>query len=290
MKILIVDDDSTNSELIKEMVKYYLEDIELLDKSTIDITNDGTEAVKSFRQNEQDVIFMDVMMPQMDGFEATRQIRLLDTLKQPVIIMVTALDDIESVRKGFLNGASWYITKPYDMEVLEVLLNDIVAGKLYLQIEKESIVEKKISAKEFMSDFILEFTIDKLETLNDDMLKALNNFMTTDDKSYLLELSNGFLRYSEYIKETKEFDKIAFGLLEISEILKEIKDDFDREFFIDFMFGVLSDLKSWSENIFINQISIDIHYLDDSLISSIMQLRSLLKTDEELIEEEIDFF
>ena len=56
MKILIVDDDSTNSELIKEMVKYYLEDIELLDKSTIDITNDGTEAVKSFRQNEQDVI------------------------------------------------------------------------------------------------------------------------------------------------------------------------------------------------------------------------------------------
>ena len=289
MKILVVDDDEINCEIISEMLKHYLNDIEMLEDSVLDVAHNGKEAIEKFNANEYDVIFMDVVMPEIDGFEATRQIRLLDK-KQPSIIMVTALNDIEQIRNGFLNGANWYITKPYDIEVLEILINDIIANKTYLQDNKKSIVDKKTDAKTFMSNFMFEFSEYKLEKLNEELLKNINNFMVTKDRWFLQKLSQEFLEYSKYIKETKEFDKIAFALLEISEILKTVNDEFDIDFFIDFMFSVLSDLRNWSENIFINQIAIDIHYLDESLITSIMQLRSLLKQDEELEEEEIEFF
>ena len=74
--------------------------------------------------------------------------------------------------------------------------------------------------------------------------------------------------------------KIALGLFDIAEIVKDIKVDFDSDLFIDFMFSILDDLNSWNENIFHKKIAMDIHYLDDSLISSIAQLRTLFKNDD----------
>jgi len=290
MNILIVDDEELNCLLINEMVLMYLRDIEILDSSKVDMAYDGEEALQKSKVNDYDIIFMDVMMQNMDGFEATRQIRLLDISNQPAIIMVTALNDTKNVQNGFFNGANYYITKPYETNILETLLNDIVAGAFYLTDKDTSLVETKLTAEEFMKNFIFEFTIDKLEVLNETSLISLNNYMINKDETYLRELSNDFLSYCKYIQETQEFSKIAFGLLDISEILKDIKDNFDNNLFVDFMFAILDDLQSWSENIFLKKIAIDIHYLDESLVSSIIQLRSLFKNDEDEIEDENIFF
>jgi DNA-binding response OmpR family regulator len=285
MKFLIVDDDILSLEALDFLIKDYFNAIEkdvVIDKAT-----DGKEALQKAKNENYTCIFMDVLMPQMDGFEATRKIRLLD-IKQPLIIMITALDDQESIKKGFLNGANWYFTKPYNPDILAVLLNDIITQKLYLSFQKESIVKKKLSAKEFMQNFIMEFSAHKLEILLEDMLELVNEFAKDYNVEILKNLAVKFYEFAEYIKHSGEFDKIAYAMFEISDILKKHIYEFDEEFFIDFIYSVLEDMNKWVDNIFISQSAIDIHYLDDSLLSSISQLKSIFEKEE--IEMDVMFF
>ena len=292
IKVMIVEDDPINVELLEELVKTYFLAIEN-DSFSIDIANDGTEAVNLFTKNRHDIIFMDALMPNMDGFEATRSIRLCENInkdKEPIIIMVTSLDDKKSIDKGFLSGINWYISKPYNMDELEIILNDIVVQKPYLQGHKKSIVDKKVTAKEFMDNFFLEFSVHRLEKFNEQLVALLNKFDQTDDKVCLKEMAKIFGDYSRFLETAKEFKKISLILFDLSEIFKEIDNIENRDFFVDFMYKLLEDLDSFCKNIFLDQIAIDIHYLDESLISSILQLKAFLKPSMMFEEEEVEFF
>jgi CheY-like chemotaxis protein len=88
----------------------------------LDYAENGEEAVRMFRENPEryDMIFMDVQMPEMDGYEATRNIRALDTpqAKSVPIIAMTAnvfKEDIEKCREAGMDG---HLGKPLDMEEL----------------------------------------------------------------------------------------------------------------------------------------------------------------------------
>jgi len=114
---LIVDDISTNRKLLNMLVS----------RQGIDVVEavDGKDAVEQFAANEIDIVFMDIMMPVMDGFEATRQIRASAKGQQVKIVMVTALDGEDNVIKGMQAGADLYITKPYRAnEIMSVLTED----------------------------------------------------------------------------------------------------------------------------------------------------------------------
>ena len=123
-KILIADDDFVSVELLKELVETFFEAVE--QSVYIDTAEDGQEAVRSFLESEHDIIFMDINMPIMDGFEAVRSIRLSNnTTKHPSIFMITVRDDKESMQKSFLSGVDWYVIKPYEASELELILNDL---------------------------------------------------------------------------------------------------------------------------------------------------------------------
>jgi CheY-like chemotaxis protein len=83
----------------------------------IDVVSDGHEALEAHIANPYDVILMDCQMPTMDGFEASRQIRLLKS-KQPVIIAVTA-NALAGERERCLRaGMDDYLSKPFQAEQL----------------------------------------------------------------------------------------------------------------------------------------------------------------------------
>jgi len=108
----------------------------------------------------------------MSGIEVTRLTRLLD-IPQPMIIMISKINSEQNMKEAFFNGANWFILKPYKFEMIEVLLNDIVVEKGYLNLQN---IEHKIqTAKEFMENFIYEINFERLEEMNDDILKYLNN-------------------------------------------------------------------------------------------------------------------
>jgi len=84
---------------------------------TIEAQN-GREAVNCFRAEQPDLVLLDVMMPEMDGFETCSAIRLQPGGKYVQILMVTGLDDTDSIERAFEAGANDFITKPLNLIML----------------------------------------------------------------------------------------------------------------------------------------------------------------------------
>ena len=103
--ILIIEDDPN----IAELIRLYLEK----DNFDVTIASDGRTGVTAFHSIHPDLILLDIMLPEMDGFEVCREIRKTD--KTP-IIMLTAKDETVDKITGLELGADDYIAKPFDMK------------------------------------------------------------------------------------------------------------------------------------------------------------------------------
>ena len=108
MKILIVEDDRA----IREALKEGLED----ESYAVDTASDGYEGYLSASADEYDAIILDVMMPEMDGFEVCRKLRE-EGISTP-ILMLTAKNQENDIVNGLDFGADDYLAKPFSFEVL----------------------------------------------------------------------------------------------------------------------------------------------------------------------------
>jgi DNA-binding response OmpR family regulator len=120
-KILLVDDSTTTHMWIKM----------ILSKSEYDLLSarDGVEGVSMALAERPDLILMDVVMPRMDGFEATRTLRArASTLRTP-IVMVTTRSEARNVETGYESGCNDYITKPIDGAELMVKVRSLLGQR-----------------------------------------------------------------------------------------------------------------------------------------------------------------
>ncbi len=118
LRILMAEDNSINQRVGKL----------ILQKAgfNIDLVGDGNEALEAHRAQPYDLILMDCQMPTMDGFEASRQIRLLEQ-RQPIIVAVTA-NALVGERERCLNaGMDDYLSKPFQAEQLVSMVKKWVA-------------------------------------------------------------------------------------------------------------------------------------------------------------------
>ena len=115
IKLLIVDDEIR----IREMIRKYAQ----FEGFHCDEAKSGTEAVKMALENEYDCIIMDIMMPEMDGFAACRQIR---KEKNVPILMLSALSEEYDKIHGFDLGVDDYVVKPFSPKELMMRIRAIV--------------------------------------------------------------------------------------------------------------------------------------------------------------------
>jgi len=108
--ILVVDDIPQNIEVAKGI---------LLPEYSIMAASNGQLALKIAETKQPDIILLDIMMPDMDGFEVCRQLKANSATKNIPVIFVTALDEQVDEEKGFHLGAVEYITKPYNHAILK---------------------------------------------------------------------------------------------------------------------------------------------------------------------------
>ena len=108
--VLIVDDEPTARETL----------IAILEGEGYDLfqAKDGIQALQMLKQFQPDLILLDVMMPAMDGFEVCRRIRATPALAEVPIILLTALDDRDSLLRGIEAGADDFLSKPPDRREL----------------------------------------------------------------------------------------------------------------------------------------------------------------------------
>ncbi|MGP1383953.1 MAG: response regulator [Thainema sp.] len=112
-KILIVDDEPH----IRMLIEQTLEDLEDQDVELLLATN-GQEALDIIREEEPQLVFLDVMMPQMNGFEVCRTVKHDLNLSDIYIVMLTAKGQEFDKQKGQEVGANLYMTKPFDPDDL----------------------------------------------------------------------------------------------------------------------------------------------------------------------------
>ncbi len=106
-KVLVVDDE----KLIVKGIRFSL----IQDGMEVDCAYDGEEALEKARNNEYDIILLDVMLPKMDGFAVCQMIR--DFSDVPIVMLTAKGDDMDKIL-GLEYGADDYITKPFN--ILEV--------------------------------------------------------------------------------------------------------------------------------------------------------------------------
>ncbi|MEH2176392.1 PleD family two-component system response regulator [Nostoc sp.] len=108
--VLIVDDEP----FIRLILRHFLE----REGYQIVEAQNGIEAINVFNQLHPDIVLLDAIMPDMDGFECCTQLKLLDCNKHTPVLMITGLEDQESVDRAFAVGAMDFITKPIHWPVL----------------------------------------------------------------------------------------------------------------------------------------------------------------------------
>ena len=175
--VLIVDDEQANCLTL----------IHILNPNyTVYVRKNGREAIEAAEELLPDVILLDILMPEMDGYEVFAALRSSDRTKNIPIIFITGLSDAGHERKGLALGAVDYITKPFFSEIVELRVkNQIQIVNQIRTIERLSMtdqltglhnrrsfdtrfdVEWKRALREREPISILVMDIDKFKTYND---------------------------------------------------------------------------------------------------------------------------
>ncbi|MBW2370760.1 MAG: response regulator, partial [Deltaproteobacteria bacterium] len=121
-RILIVDDDAMNVKLLSALLatEYHLSK-----------AYSGAEALEIVREKMPDLILLDIMMPGIDGYEVTRQLKSNTKTRNIPIILVTALGGDEDKAKGIASGADEFLNKPVNQTELKARVKSLLKLKVY---------------------------------------------------------------------------------------------------------------------------------------------------------------
>ncbi|MCE6987727.1 PAS domain-containing hybrid sensor histidine kinase/response regulator [Dyadobacter sp. CY323] len=114
--VLIAEDHKINMILVKSMLIKILPDVTMVEAAS------GLEAIEQFRKSNPDIVFMDIQMPEMNGYEATKGIRMLETESHVPIIALTAGTVVGEREKCLEAGMDDYLTKPVVKDTLELAI------------------------------------------------------------------------------------------------------------------------------------------------------------------------
>ena len=128
---LVVDDDPTNRMLLSRSLEQQ--------GHRVSGAENGKEALERLRSEPFDIVLLDVLMPELDGYETLERIQSDEKLRHIPVIMVSALEELESVVRCIELGAEDYLPKPFDPVLLRARLNACLAKKRLHDLELEYI-------------------------------------------------------------------------------------------------------------------------------------------------------
>ncbi len=197
-KILIVDDVNLNLRILEDHLLPYYQVLK---------ARNGKQALDVAITERPILILMDIVMPEMDGIEATQKLKQMESTKNIPIIFITALDQINDMVKGFEVGGVDYIIKPYNpQEVLTRVNTQIKIIKYQQQIldleRKNSVLAMVVTANHELRQ----------------PLTTLKGYL----EIHLKELKEKEITFSD--KPIKKFDKAIDTMIQILDKYKNSQD------------------------------------------------------------------
>ena len=129
LPLLVVDDEPNNREVLVRLLRQM--------GYTVEEADNGKTALQLITQNAYDVVFLDIMMPVMDGFQTLQAINADDVLKYTPVIMISALDELQVVAHCIEAGAQDYLPKPFNSTLLKARLAATLERKQLRDQEQE---------------------------------------------------------------------------------------------------------------------------------------------------------
>lgn len=199
--ILAVDDTPANLKLLGHILK---------DDYMLNFAVNGKKALELVNKKSPDLILLDIMMPEMDGFEVCKKIKSNKDLKDIPIIFLTAKSDRSSVVQGLSLGASDYLIKPFEKEDVLIRIAKIIQDSSNddtdLDPETSSDIDKKINTKQtslFSSSIFTDNRIFNYEVCMNDFKNQCLSEMTRLDQEDETIFDSVYL-YLDYIKKFEE--------------------------------------------------------------------------------------
>jgi CheY-like chemotaxis protein len=147
-RILVVDDDEVNRDVLSRRVRSQ--------GATVEVAASGREALEILRAGPFDVVLLDVRMPDMNGYQVLREMKSDTSLRDIPVVMISALNEVESTVRCIQLGAEDYLTKPFDPTLLRARLGACIEKK---RLRDREIVHLK--------------TIDQERRRADELLRAI---------------------------------------------------------------------------------------------------------------------
>ena len=127
--VLVVDDEAMNRLLLVRSLEQ--------EGLRVDTASDGLEALDMLRSRPFDLVLLDILMPLADGFEVLAVMKDDPTLAHVPVIVISALEDMESVVRCIEMGAEDYLPKPFDRSLLRARINAGLAKKRLIDLQRE---------------------------------------------------------------------------------------------------------------------------------------------------------
>jgi len=220
MNILIVDDNDNNIMVLKLLLEDYSQEHEV--NFNIDEAKDGVEAVNMSLENNYDIVFMDIMMPNMNGIEATKAIR--NSNSEVMIIAVSAVDDDIRQKQILNNGAEDYISKPVKSDLFASRISNYITlvksrsherkNEYYVNLYTSEIYSRNtkfmIYCEDSLSEF-WEFFLLNAQKKYDGLSDVVRSLFSVAEAQVKLSIDSGI-----YIEESD--DKQYFTLTNINKL------------------------------------------------------------------------
>jgi DNA-binding response OmpR family regulator len=132
--LLIVDDNEDNRYTLTQRLKR-------LHYTNVTTAGDGRQALQLLEQRDIDLVLLDVMMPELNGYEVLERLKADERLRHVPVIMISALDQVESVVKCIELGAEDYLPKPFDPVILRARIGACLEKKRLRDLEVQYLQE-----------------------------------------------------------------------------------------------------------------------------------------------------
>jgi signal transduction histidine kinase/CheY-like chemotaxis protein/HPt (histidine-containing phosphotransfer) domain-containing protein/PAS domain-containing protein len=234
-KILLVDDNPVNMLLAKAIVK------KLLPTSIIFEAYNGLEALEEYKKEKPDLIFMDIQMPEMSGYEATKEIRKIETEVRTPIVALTAGTVKGEYQRCLEAGMDDYLSKPVLVSDISGMIEKHLgsAPSATQVIASSKFEEYRLSDPEFFKE-LLEVSISNIEKLQKTLISNLegNNLHGVKQTGHALKGVGLNLDFKELVTtssavellidlEEESKSVVDTAILEVSKILDSLKSEWE---------------------------------------------------------------
>ncbi len=310
-KILSVDSNLLYSKILKQDIEEYFKKHD--ETMEFYVSQTSQQTLDIINNNEIDIIFLDISSKQFDGIKLLKYIKQ-QPIRQAKIVGVTELYDHNYRFQALKQNVYRYIYKPYDNKEIHAVLSKFFKKNYYNKeinrIEKfinvediehkeehftneneqleheQKLVEtyvihhKKTDAKEFLKlyeDWAFDLdNLDDLELALDSLM--MNLLIENDLETTMPDIINILETYNKFLYLFLEFDELSKVVYSIVLLLREI--NYEKipscTMVSKLLMTTIQDLVEWKERVFVAQNASDVHYINDAILNSYVQLQDLL--------------